>query len=177
MSSSRRSPGSRPQVLGPVRLLTGGTAGAVALTTLNVPAGAVVGAVLGSALINTVQPSGGFPRAARLLGLVLIGCSAGLGVRRDNGETLLLLIVPLAVGVVMLVAIGAGLAWYLHRRHGVDPVTALFACAPGGISEIAIQASEAGARLEIVLSIHIARVLVVVLVALPLVIAALGHSR
>jgi membrane AbrB-like protein len=157
------------------RVLVGGAVGALILTALSVPAGAVVGATFGSALAATARPVVAFPRAGRRLGLVLIGCSAGLGVRAESVETFLRLVAPVVLGVLMMVAVGAAAAWYLHRRHGVDPMTALFACAPGGISEISIQAAEAGARLEVVLTIHLARILVVVLVVLPLVVSLLGH--
>jgi uncharacterized membrane protein AbrB (regulator of aidB expression) len=67
-----------------------------------------------------------------------------------------------------------GLAIVLHRRYGVDPVTALLACAPGGVSEISVLADDHNARTGVVIAVHVVRVVTVVLVVLPLLVMVLG---
>ena len=62
------------------------------------------------------------------------------------------------------------------RRYDVDPLTAVLACAPGGVSEIAITASQLGAEVGIVLAIHTVRVLAVVLLVLPVLVVWLGPA-
>jgi uncharacterized protein len=151
-----------------------GAIGAVLFTLLGVPAGALVGAVLGSAVATVKSPSGGYPRQLRVAGMILLGCAAGSRVNSDSLPTLLAMVAPTLVGVVVLLVLDVVMALVLHRRFGLDLPTALLACAPGGVSEMATISTELGARSGIVVSIHLLRVLLVVLVTLPVVLGLLG---
>jgi len=62
--------------------------------------------------------------------------------------------------------IGLTFASILCRIGGLDPITAFFAGAIGGASEMTIQSDRHGARVELVAAIHSLRVLIVV-VSLP----------
>lgn len=162
-------------------LLAGGTAGAAALTAVHLPAGPLVGAVVGSALVRrygeSVRPDGRWtlPSPVRLVGLVLLGCVAGVRLDADTLRTLGRIALPLGGAVVALLLVNVAVATVLVRRYRIDPVTAVFACAPGGVSELAVTAQEKGARLEVVLAVHMVRVITVVLVVLPLLVLVLGH--
>jgi uncharacterized protein len=157
----RRVPAGVPAVCG-------GLVGATLLVLFNVPAGGIVGAVAGSAVASGVRGRPPPPYGVRVVGMVLLGCAAGVRLDLQTLETLLHLVVPVLVAVVLLLALDVGLAVVLVRRYSVDPVTALLACAPGGIGEMAVLADEANARTGIVIAIHVVRVATVVLVALPL---------
>lgn len=176
-------------VLGTLRLLAGGCAGATVLTLLNFPAGALIGAVLGAMAVNKVTDEvvrrrkrgtsvtdrlRGLPGWLRVAGQALLGVMAGA---RLSGETFRLLAVsaiPVIVSVILLLGLTMLLARYLIRRHGVDPLTAVMASAPGGVSELAITAQRRGAAMHVVLSIHLFRVLVVVLIVLPVLLLVIG---
>ena len=164
----RRLPGGAHAVVG-------GFVGGSLLVLLNVPAGGIVGAVAGSAVASGFR---GLPPphyGVRVVGMVLLGCAAGVRLDLQTLETLVRLTVPLLVAVGLLLALDVALAAVLVRRYAVDPVTALLACAPGGVSEMAVLADEANARTGIVIAIHVVRVATVVLVALPLLILLLGQ--
>jgi membrane AbrB-like protein len=154
----------------------GGLVGAILLVLLNVPAGGIVGAVAGSAVASGFRGKPPPPYGVRVVGMVLLGCAAGVRLDLQTLETLLHLIVPVLVAVGLLLALDVGLAFVLVRRYSVDPVTALLACAPGGIGEMAVLADQANARTGIVIAIHVVRVATVVLVALPLLLLVLGKS-
>jgi uncharacterized protein len=154
----------------------GGLVGATLLTLLNVPAGGIVGAVAGSAVVSGIRGRPPPPYAVRVVGMVLLGCAAGVRLDMQTLETLLHLLIPLLLAVGLLLALDVALATVLVRRYSVDPVTALLACAPGGVSEMAILADETNARTGIVIAIHVVRVATVVLVALPLLLVLLGPS-
>lgn len=154
----------------------GGLVGATLLVLLNFPAGGIVGSVVGSAVASGLRGRPPPPYGVRVVGMVLLGCAAGVRLNMQTLETLLHLIVPLLVSVGLLLALDVALATVLVRRYSVDPVTALLACAPGGVSEMAILADEANARTGIVIAIHVVRVATVVLVALPLLLVLLGPS-
>ena len=157
-----------------VLIVAAATVGAALLTLLRVPAGALVGAVLGSAVASISTRKGGFPRGLRVGGMVLLGCAAGAQVSSESLPTLLAMLAPTLLGVVVLLVLDVALALVLHRRFGLDLPTALLPCAPGGVSEMASISAEAGAKSGIVASIRVLRVLLVVLITLPLVVGVLG---
>lgn len=165
-----------PGWIATLRVLVGGSVGAALLTLARVPAGAVVGAVVGSAVASTAAPRHELPRAVRISGMILLGCVAGAQLEASSLRTLAILLAPVLLGVVILVALNIGLALLLHHRFGLDLPTAFLACTPGGVSEIAGISADLGARPEVVVSIHVLRVLIVVLGALPIVVGVLGAS-
>lgn len=161
-------------VPGLVVVLAAGLAGASGLTLLGVPAGGIIGAVLGSAAASVRHEEPRSQPALRTIGLVLLGTAAALRLNRHTLAVILDVAGPLLAAIAGLVALNVALAFVLHRWLGLDPVTALLAAAPGGVSEIAGMADAMGAQLAIVVAIHVVRVVAVVLVALPLLIHALG---
>ena len=156
--------------------LAGGLAGGLLLVLLQVPAGGIVGAVAGSALSSGVRGFTPPPRAVRGVGMMLLGCAAGARLEPATLVALLHLAAPILLAVAVLLLLDVVLAALLTRRYGVDPVTALLACAPGGVAEMTMMAQDADARIEIVVAVHVVRVATVVLVALPLLLLVLGHS-
>lgn len=156
--------------------LLGGLAGGALLTLLHMPAGGIVGAVAGSAAVSAVRARPPVSAHVRLIGMILLGCAAGVRLEPKTLHTLLHLAIPLLVSVVLLLLVDALLAALLSRKYGIDPVTALLACAPGGVSEIAVVAENVGARTGIVIAVHVVRVVAVVVVALPLLLVILSRT-
>ena len=117
--------------------LAGGLAGAGLLVLLHVPAGGIVGAVAGSALASGIRAHPPPRFSVRVVGMVLLGCAAGVRLEAETLQTLWHLLVPLLLAVGTLLAMDVALATVLVRRYAVDPVTALLACAPGGVAEAA----------------------------------------
>jgi membrane AbrB-like protein len=154
--------------------LAGGLGGAAVLVLLHVPAGGIVGAVAGSAVAAGIRGRPSPPRSVRAAGMVLLGCAAGVRLEAGTLHTLLHLLVPMLLAVAALLVLDVALAAVLTRRYGLDPVTALLACAPGGVSEMTILADDTNARTGIVVAVHVVRVVTVVLVAMPLLLLLLG---
>jgi membrane AbrB-like protein len=154
--------------------LGGGAAGAGVLTALGVPAGGIIGAVLGSAAVSGARGVPLSPKPVRVVGLVLLGAAAGLRLDATTLGHLRSVALPLALAVLALLLAQGLLALVLCRWFRLDPVTALLAAAPGGVSEIASIADEVGARVGVVTAIHVVRVVVVVLAVLPLLMHLLG---
>jgi uncharacterized protein len=161
-------------------LLAGGAVGAAVFTLLGLPAGTLIGAVVGSALANRVRVSSSgplpLPAPVRVVGLALLGCAAGVRLDAHTLTALGHIALPLAGALAALVALNLLLAVVLVRRYDVDPLTAILACAPGGLSEIAVTGSQLGAQMGVLLAIHTVRVLAVVLLVLPLLVAVLGPA-
>lgn len=171
-SLSPHARGGLPQL----RLVLGGAAGATMLTLLHLPAGALIGAVVGSAAANRIRvggPPAVLPAAGAVIGLVLLGGVAGARLDTGSLTTLGRAAVPMAAAFLVLLLANVGLAAVLFRRFGIDRLTAVLACAPGGVTDIAVTAQALGARTEIVFAVHAVRVLAVVLVVLPVLVVVL----
>jgi uncharacterized protein len=163
----------------PVQTLTpvlAGVAGGLLLTWLQVPAGTLLGSVLGAAIATGgVKPGQQrFNAAVRVVGMVLLGCVSAARLDSDTFHTLVRLFLPVLAGVALLLGLNVLLARWLVRRRGVDPTTAVLACAPGGFSELSVMAVREGADVATVAVVHIVRVLVVVLAVVPAVVAVLS---
>ena len=167
-----------------VLLLLAGLAGAAALTLLSLPAGALVGSVVGafggSRLLLALRLHAGrdfsdnrssvnVPRGIHVIGQVILGVVAGAQLSHEGLMALVTALPLILVSVAIVLLTSLIMARHLVRRHNVQPVTAIVATAPGGLSELAASAQSRGADISIVLLIHVVRVLVVVLIALPLV--------
>lgn len=166
----------RDAVAHTVLLTAGAAGGAAVLGLLRVPAGVLIGSVLGSALVNRSGLGGAGPRPAtrglRVCGLVLLGCTVATQVDLGTLEVLLGIWGPVLASVALLLLADVVLAWILVRRYRIDVVTAVLACAPGGFSAISGLVDEMGARAGVVLAVHTVRILAVVVVVLPALIAA-----
>lgn len=164
-----------PEVAHTALLMGGAVVGAATLGLLRLPAGVLIGSVLGSALVNrtglTADVPRPAPRAVRICGLVLLGCTVATQVHAGTLGALGAIWAPLVGSVVLLLLADVLLACLLVSRYGVDVVTAVLACAPGGFSAISGLAVDMGARMGVVLAVHTARILTVVVVVLPALIA------
>lgn len=149
--------------------LIAGAAGGLLLTWLQVPAGALVGAVLGSAAASNPRSMQSYRlhRWVRNTGLVLLGCVSAARLGGETLTTMLRILLPITGLVLALLALNALLAWWLVKRHGLDPTTAVLACAPGGFSELSVVAQREGADVGTVAAVHLFRVLAVVLLVVP----------
>jgi uncharacterized protein len=162
-------------------LLTGSGLGLL-LTWLQLPAGALVGAVVGSALVADGRAARDRPgrrrldAAVRVGGMVLLGCVSAARLDQDTLRSMLRICGPVFSGVVVLLALNVVLARWLVRRHGIDPTTAVLACAPGGFSELSVMAVREGADVGTVAVVHVCRVLIVVLALVPILVLVLGGS-
>jgi uncharacterized protein len=157
--------------------LLAGVAGGLLLTALQVPAGTLLGAVLGSAV---ARPPAGLERSplqtgVRVTGMVALGCVSAAGLNAHTLETMLRIAAPVVAGVAALLVLNVVLARWLVARHGLDATTAVLACAPGGFSELSVVAVKEGADVGAVAVVHLARVLVVVLLVVPVLVVVLSH--
>lgn len=148
-------------------VLSASIAGGLAAEALAVPAGAVLGAVVGAVAVNLWKPGRRLPKPFREVGKILLGSVVGLSFAPELLSAIVGLLLPIAVAVALLIAIGLGVAFVLHHRFGWDLPTALYASTPGGLSELAISSHEAGAQGHIVVAVHTIRVVTIVLLGPP----------
>ncbi|WP_456447178.1 AbrB family transcriptional regulator [Oceanithermus sp.] len=144
---------------------------------VHLPGGAVVGAMLATALFNFTQPV----RAVMPVGLevvVQIAVGVMIGLSADRALLpMLRTVLPLALmGALGFLAFGFSLAALAVRMGWLDAATALFGFTPGGISVMSLVAAEEGGQAAVVATMHFVRV-VTILLAAPLIVRLWLHLR
>lgn len=144
-------------------------AGALLFQQLNVPAGALLGSMVGVAALNLgLSTTVTVPSWASFAAYVVLGWSIGQGVTRKTVGSIADSFVPIMLTVVVLLTVGGLLAWALVSWGRFDPVTAYLAASPGALSQMVALSKEMGASSLIVVTVHTVRMLTV-LVAAPLI--------
>lgn len=148
---------------------------------LRVPAGLFIGAMAGVGAWLAVL---GLPevRTPPLLGQalqIMVGVLVGFRVSADSLRAGARSLVPAAVLAAVFLASGVAAAVAAVLLTGMSPVTALFAAAPGGLTEMASVGASLGADGPAVAAVHLVRLLLVIFAA-GLILARLrssGHER
>ena len=144
-----------------------GLLGSFVVHRLRVPAGAFMGALFG---VGTALGLFGFPEVSPppLAGQalqVMVGVIVGLRVTRDAMRSGARTLLPATVLAGVFLASGFAAAVAAVSFTGMTPVTALFAAAPGGLTEMAAVGASVGADGPAVAAVHLVRLLLVILVA------------
>ncbi len=145
-------------------VLTGllAAAGAFVLATLGVPAGLMVGAMLGVSIASAYGlPVRRFPPRLFNLLLVALGIMVSQHFTPETGEMLAAgaVIGPLVLSTVVVFVTGLLSAWVIHRFAGWDLPLCLLAGAPGGFTIMTSLAVYYGYDPFRVSMVHLARLL------------------
>jgi len=161
---ARTAFGGAPRV---AALLGGAAVAGLAADAVNVPAGALLGALAGAFLVNVAWPGPRLARAFRTSGKALSGTVIGLTFTPAMLAVAIGLAPVVVLGVGALILTGLGMSVVLHRRFGWDVPTALYACTPGGLSELAATSEDVGANTQVVIAVHTVRVVAIVVLGPP----------
>jgi len=130
----------------------------------NLPAGALVGAMLVGVIpgLLGIGPLA-WPPGVLEGAYLLLGSRVGSRFDRAILRQLWSLLPFVLAFIVGLVVVCAGIGWALHKTADMDLLTALLATSPGGIDAATIAALDTGANVTMVVSIQMARLLLMVL--------------
>ncbi len=148
-----------------VSILIGGFAGHI----LRLPSGILVGGLVAGLLTKGVTlgslPSGSFMSVlSQVLVAYVVVSNSDVASLRTHPEA-----VPAALFyIVLLLAFCVLMAFLIVRFFGIDLNTAIYATAPGGLSGMALSATDAGAETPVSLVFHLFR-MVIVLIVTPLI--------
>lgn len=135
-----------------------GLAGSVS----GVPAGTLIFSLLGVSVQNVLTNTAYMPIRLKQFAQICAGALIGESVTGDALIQLRFAIVPALIMIVCLLAIVLALSYVLYRCSDLDFSTALFACAPGGASDLALIAEDFGANTPKISIIQYMRVICVV---------------
>lgn len=175
MTTRRLSPGIGTSLVHTLGAIVVASLMGLAFAFLDIPLAYILGAMAGSAAYcNAVAPMGWVGKIRRF-GLLVIGTAvASLLAPAVVADLVRLFPLMLSVAVALNI-MGALLAIPVARIAGVDRLTALLACLPGGMAEMATLARDVGANEHVAALIHTLRVILVVML-LPLLIGLSGSA-
>lgn len=133
------------------------------LSATGIPAGAIMGAMIGSASFNIMTGKGYFPPRLRLPLQIIAG--AFIGLRMDRASLfamneIILPIIVLCFGVVLMTSVTA---FVMSKLTKLDSFTCVLVSTPGGLSEMSLLADDLGASPPQVAVLHLARLMSVII--------------
>lgn len=140
------------------------------LWVLRVPAGAVIGAMIGAGAYGVVTGRARFPQGLRLPLQILAGFFIGVRMDRESLFMMGELLLPLVIVLIYVCLVTFVTAYFVHKWTGLDLPMSLLASTPGGMVEMAMLADELGVEAPKVTVIHTARLISVILF-FPLILA------
>jgi len=140
-----------------------GAAGALIGRKLRLPAGAMVGAMVFTAVFAVLTESYfTYPPGFRPYLQVVSGALVGSKIGRQDLMGLKRLVVPILILVPMIFCVNILFGVLSAKLGGLDYATALFAYSPGGASDMALIAEDLGANSAYVAIIQLCRMLFIV---------------
>lgn len=126
--------------------------------------GGLVAGLIAKGIMGGNVPSGNFLSiVSQMLVAYVIVSNSDVEVIKSHPE-----VMPIAFGyIVILIAFCLGLSFILNKIFHIDLMTSIYATAPGGLSGMALSATDAGAETPISLIFHLFR-MILVLIMTPL---------
>lgn len=149
-------------------LLIAGGGGAIGIG-LRIPAGGLLVPMLAGAVLEAT----GFVKITMPAWLLaasyaFLGWSVGLGFTREILGHASRALLPVLLAILVIIAIGGGLALVLVHAAGIDPLTAYLATSPGGLDSVAIIAASSKADVSFVMALQTLRLVIVLIAGPPL---------
>lgn len=125
--------------------------------------------ILGTALHLAGYVTLQVPEWLLAISLAFVGWSIGLRFTRETVRHAARALPQVAGAILLLIAACAAIALLLSMVTGADPLTAFLATSPGGMDSVAIiAAASAGVDMSFVMTLQMARFLIVLIVGPPL---------
>ncbi|MBI9096396.1 MAG: AbrB family transcriptional regulator [Sphaerochaeta sp.] len=147
-----------------------GSVSGMLLRRMRIPAGALIGSLLAAMVFNSMYPViPAYPKDLRLGIQILSGMVIGTRFTQADIKTLKTMVLPVLILVVMLLSINMGFAYLMSSFTTLSFMTSFFACAPGGVSDLALVAADFGATMEHVALLQLFRLISVIIIFPPLI--------
>jgi hypothetical protein len=144
-----------------ITLITALIFGFIALR-LKVPAGALLGSVVGIIILNSFTEMALFPDEIKIFSTSLIGAYVGCNVTREDIRQMRIIAKPVAVMVLIMFSYNMISSILLTKTSGLDFTTAFLAMSPAGIADMSLIALEMGANAPAVTTIQMMRLIAVI---------------
>ena len=143
---------------------------------LKVPAGMLVGALLGVTVLNIAFDVAQVPSVMKTISQGIAGAYVGSSVDRNDLIRLKIIAKPFSLVIASFFLLNLIMGFVIHHLGHVDLLTSFMACVPGGGSDIALVTSDLGGDPAIVAIFHFVRS-VTVLTMFPTIVIWLDRRR
>lgn len=150
-----------------VTLLIATLGGFLALKA-KVPAGAMIGALVFTVIFNLTFGLAYIPVPWKTFVQLCTGIVLGVKIRKEDVKGLRTLFVPLIILLSCMIIHNILFGSAMHVLGGLDLTTAMFAAAPGGMTDMAIIADELGANSSYVVILQLSRLMVIYMLFPPI---------
>lgn len=140
-----------------------GLIGGLTAMRLKVPAGAMVGSMLLVAIFNVITGNAYMPQDVRIITQMAAGAFIGAGIRYKDVLDLKKMIKPAILMIVAMITLDTLMGYIMYNITGIDLVTSLFACAPGGIVDMSLISNDLGADSSKVALLQLVRLMSVMM--------------
>lgn len=110
-----------------------------------VPGGMMVGALVGTVLLNISTDFAYMPAAARMAAQITAGAFIGASIKRSDVQRMPRLAKPAAILLCGMLVLNLVMGVVIHAASGLDWMTSFFCAVPGGMSDTPIIAADMGA--------------------------------
>lgn len=122
-----------------------GLIGGITALKLNVPAGAMIGSMVITAVFNVITGKAFMPQDVKIITQIATGAFIGAGIKLKDVIDLKKMIKPAMIMVPSMIILDIIIGLIMYKTTDLDLVTSLFACAPGGIVDMSLISSDLGA--------------------------------
>ena len=127
------------------------------LFKLKVPGGMMVGAIIGSTVLNVIFDNAYMPNYAKIAAQITAGAFIGCSVDKSDLIQLKNIVKPMIIVLISLLILNIFIGFIIYFISPLDLVTSLMCCVPGGISDTPIIAADMGADSSKVVAMQFAR--------------------
>ncbi len=138
-----------------------GLMGGILANRLKLPAGFMIGAMAATAFFNVLSGHGMMPSEIKTAVQTVSGIFIGMKIRKSDLPTLKTILLPAVVSAAFMTLLCMGMGWMVRIFSGVDVITAILGCAPGGIVDMSLIAMDVGADTSVISVLHMIRLVTV----------------
>lgn len=129
---------------------------------LKVPGGAMIGALFSVAIFNILTGMGELPIISKIIVQILTGIFIGARITTDDIKDLKKIFIPSFLMIVLMGIVNFIMGYFIYKFTPLDMVTALFATAPGGLTDMTIISYDFGAEPSKVALLQMVRLISVI---------------
>lgn len=150
-----------------------GIIGGLLFQKLKFPAGAMVGAMVFTAIFNVATNVAYLPLETKVFTQMIAGAYIGHTITKKDVIALKNIIKPAFIMMLSMIILDMGMGFIMYKMSGVDIATALMSSAPGGMMDIALLSQDVGADSSKVALLQLIR-LMTVMTCFPLLIKGIS---
>lgn len=153
------------------------TIGGYSAKKLKIPSGLLIGSLVFASIWNIFVSAYIFPSSLKFASKIVAGVLVGMRINKKDLVNFKKMLKPLIFLVVGMLCYTMILAFLIHQFAGVDIKTAMFACTPGGLSDMVLIAESYGANVPQVVLIQTVRLISIICIFPPLCMAIIKKNQ